>query len=134
MPLAIIEVNNELGQSSDSLLQGNLYYALLATEQQRRHPLQRSAWPMLLLEVVGPLLRVSGCVHTTRTVCEPFTAMLNLLEMHSEQPDQVCDATCLQDTGVCCCACHVRRCVCLGALGEGDLGGRLLCNSFDYDR
>jgi hypothetical protein len=89
LPLALCEVKNEPGQSGDSWLQSSLYYAHLIREQQGKHPGQALPWPVLLMEVVGPLLRISALVFTTRVVCEPFTPMLNLLDLHLHQPDQV---------------------------------------------
>jgi len=88
-PLALCEVKNEPGQAGDSWLQSSLYYAGLVREQQRKHQGQAFAWPVLLLEVVGPLLRISALVFTTRVVCEPLTPLLNLLDLHLHQPDQV---------------------------------------------
>jgi hypothetical protein len=95
-PLLIIEVKNEAGVSGDAGLQGTTYYAKEVAKEGG--PIQASLafsfGPSLLLEVVGPQLRMSALAFGGgRVICQPLTSMLNLLDLHVPQPDQVCGPT-----------------------------------------
>jgi hypothetical protein len=66
--------------------------ALLVADVVRKcsHLLATSYCPAVQLELVGPLLRISGLAFANGVVCEPLTPFFNLLALHRSQPHQVC--------------------------------------------
>eukprot|EP00195_Chlamydomonas_chlamydogama_P016920 CAMPEP_0202891096 /NCGR_PEP_ID=MMETSP1392-20130828/1266_1 /ASSEMBLY_ACC=CAM_ASM_000868 /TAXON_ID=225041 /ORGANISM="Chlamydomonas chlamydogama, Strain SAG 11-48b" /LENGTH=558 /DNA_ID=CAMNT_0049574771 /DNA_START=112 /DNA_END=1785 /DNA_ORIENTATION=+ len=85
-----VQVKDEMGSSGDAMLQGQLYYADYIVTPQAYGLLATSLCPVLLLEVVGPLLRISGHAYSAgAVVCQPLTPMFNLLDLHKAHPEQV---------------------------------------------
>jgi hypothetical protein len=86
----IVEIKNEAGISGDAGLQGQIYYAKSLLDEKHQHLLVTSHCPALLVEVVGPQLRISGLAFAgLHVVCEPLTPTLCLLDLYDRQPEQV---------------------------------------------
>ena len=87
VPLLIVEVKNEMGApSGDPYFQLQREYQMLWSEQERAEALPASARPALLLEVVGPCLRVSAAasLEPGRVLCEPLTPFLHFLHLRDQ--------------------------------------------------
>ncbi|KXZ54363.1 hypothetical protein GPECTOR_5g443 [Gonium pectorale] len=90
-PLYIEEIKLEIGSLGDPYFQGQRYYQLFLTEKSLGPVVQRSVLPVLLVELVGPHLRVSLLASPKDgvVVCEPVTPFLHLFNMSSSQPDHM---------------------------------------------
>ncbi|KAG2436915.1 hypothetical protein HXX76_006434 [Chlamydomonas incerta] len=78
--VALMEVKN-VGGSGDSSFQGACYYGLFWGTRPGSPYKQNTCCPALLLEVVGPTLRVSALYWARTVVIRPLTSMMNLLWM-----------------------------------------------------
>ena len=88
VPLLIVEVKNEIGPSGDPYFQLQREYQTLWDEPRLRTAVQlaASARPALLLEVVGPCLRVSAAASLApgRVLCEPLAPFLHFLHVRDQ--------------------------------------------------
>ncbi|KAG2431123.1 hypothetical protein HXX76_009653 [Chlamydomonas incerta] len=78
--VALMEVKN-VGGSGDSSFQGACYYGVFWGTRPGSPYKQSTCCPALLLEVVGPTLRVSALYWARTVVIRPLTSMMNLLWM-----------------------------------------------------
>ena len=90
--LAVVEWKNEMS-SADPYFQGQAYYGRFWTgdAQRRRTLLRTDACPALMLEVVGPMLRVCALatLRGNRVQCEPLTPFMHFFAMPG-QPEYMC--------------------------------------------
>ena len=80
----LAEVKNEgKSTSSDPYFQGGVCYYKFWCQQDRSCNLyhQHTCCPALMLEVIGPALRISGLAFADRVICQPLTPMLPLLPL-----------------------------------------------------
>ena len=75
----VLEAKREIGSKGDSNFQGASYYGIWWQARQQSPFLQRTCCPALLLEVVGPHLRVSALYWLHSVVVCPLTPLINLL-------------------------------------------------------
>jgi hypothetical protein len=83
----ILEVKLDMG-SGDSNFQGATYYGIFWQAREKYPFLQATCCPALLLEVVGPHLRVSALYWLQSVVVRPLTPFINLL-WFSDDDDQM---------------------------------------------
>jgi hypothetical protein len=75
-----LEAKSEMGRSGDAFVQGTSYYAKHMASDAHEWCVARSCCPALLLELVGPNLRVSGLALQGGKACaEPLTDYVPLL-------------------------------------------------------
>jgi hypothetical protein len=75
----VLEAKLDIGSKGDSNFQGATYYGIFWQARQHSPYLQRTCCPALLLEVVGPHLRVSALYWLQQVVVRPLTPLVNLL-------------------------------------------------------
>ncbi|PNW88421.1 hypothetical protein CHLRE_01g028650v5 [Chlamydomonas reinhardtii] len=81
---ALMEVKND-GGSGDSNFQGACYYGVFWGTRPGSPYKQNTCCPALLLEVAGPMLRVSALYWARTVVIRPLTSMMNLLWMEDNE-------------------------------------------------
>ena len=77
----LVEVKNELSSAGDPSFQGACTVQLSLSSPARAALRSRDVCPALLVEVVGPLLRISAlsALSENRVLCEPLTPFLHCL-------------------------------------------------------
>lgn len=72
----------QMGQSGDPYFQAQRYYQMSLEKPCNTHLVGHSPCPALILELVGPHMRVSGLssVHDVVVLCQPFTPFLHLFD------------------------------------------------------
>lgn len=78
------EVKNETSSTtSDPYYQGGVYYFKFWVPKERRQNIfhQNSCCPALMLEIVGPAMRINGMAFGQQVMCQPLTPMIPLLPM-----------------------------------------------------
>jgi hypothetical protein len=80
--LVYIKAKNEMGVSGDAYVQGTAYYAKDVASDEYCHWVARSRCPALLLELVGPNMRVSGlALQGGKVSAQPLTDYITLLQL-----------------------------------------------------
>jgi hypothetical protein len=85
---AVIELKLGLGSKGDSSFEGAAYYGVFWEARRTSAFYHRTCCPALLLEVVGPLLRVSALYWLSNVTLRPLTPLMNLL-WFSDDPDHM---------------------------------------------
>ncbi len=85
---AFLEVKVDLGVAGDSSFQGTAYYGLFWKSRCTSIYFQRTCCPALLLEAVGPHLRVSALYWLDKVTVRPLTPLINLLRL-DDDPDSM---------------------------------------------
>ena len=91
----LVQVMNETKSTSiNPYMQGNLYYYEFWRYEPRCYSNlhQFSCCPALLMELVGPSLRVSGLAFADQFMCQPLTPAISLLTMAALDREQVAAA------------------------------------------
>lgn len=91
----LVQVKNEAkSTSTNPYMQGNLYYYQFWRHEPRCYSNlhQFSCCPALLLELVGPSLRVSGLAFADRVMCQPLMPAISLLNMAALDREQMAAA------------------------------------------
>ncbi|EFJ11122.1 hypothetical protein SELMODRAFT_426530 [Selaginella moellendorffii] len=88
--LAFVAVRNEQGCGGDPFIQACRYYVDHLAANVDDEMLGRGCCPVFLLEVVGPLLRISGAAFTDGPVVEPLRMGLLLRRRNAGEMDSLC--------------------------------------------
>jgi hypothetical protein len=84
--LVYIEAKNEMGVSGDAYVQGTAYYAKDVVSDEYCHWTARSRCPALLLELVGPNMRISGlALQFGKVSVQPLTDYIALLPLPGDE-------------------------------------------------
>ena len=91
----LVEAKNESKATAiNPYMQGNLHYYQFWRHEPRCYSdiHQFSCCPALLLELVGPSLRVSGLAFADQVMCQPLTPAISLLTMAALDKEQMAAA------------------------------------------
>ncbi|PNH01116.1 hypothetical protein TSOC_013011 [Tetrabaena socialis] len=86
---ALLEVKLGFSSPGDSNFQGATYYGVFWEVRRQSSFFKGTCCPALLLEVVGPHLRVSALYWLDDVVVHPLTPLMNLLWLHDDEEHMI---------------------------------------------
>lgn len=79
--IALIEIKAEPGSGGDPFYQSLMYYSMIVLEDDRNF----FPFPMLIIELVGPLIRFGCASFNSKVIWEPATTFLHLFHLDNSK-------------------------------------------------